>query len=600
MLTIYDEIVIGFYLLFMVSVGFVFKRFIKNTSDYFRSGGQMVWWIVGAGVFMTSFSAVVFTGMAGKAYDDGPVVLVIFVANAIGFFFNYLYFAPVFRQMRCVTAMQAVRKRFGPVNEQFFTWIQIVTGMLYAAIWLNGLGVVVSAAFNLPLATTIIIAGSVVVLVAALGGSWSTTASEFVQMLLLMPVTLTVACLALIKIGGVGNFVQQVPSHFWHWGEVANRNIIILWVVAMLLQKWTNINNLSDAARYLSVKDTRHARKAALLATALFCVGPIIWFIPPMVARITHSPAEMHALYPTLANPQEGGYIVMAKETMPVGMLGLLFSGIFSATMSSMDTGLNRNAGYFVKNFYQVILRPKARERELMLASVITTLLLGFIIIMVGLLFASWKDLTIFRLMVNFGGWVALPITVPLIWGMFIRKAPSWAGWSAVLAGLTSSYLTNRYLSPGFVHRFFGLELNPREASDWAQLAGILMNLCVGSAWFLCSTIFADERPVEEVERVDSFFKTMRTPIDFEREEGPGSDNLQTRVMGVLCMVYGGFILLMLLIPQESWTQRIPIAFCGGCMGFIGLILRSRSRAPVRVEEQSRADQPLEVAAAQR
>ena len=77
-----DYGVLVFYFVFMLSMGWVFKRFIKNTSDYFRSGGEMLWWIVGAGAFMTNFSAVSFTGMAGKAYQDGPVVLVIFFAGA--------------------------------------------------------------------------------------------------------------------------------------------------------------------------------------------------------------------------------------------------------------------------------------------------------------------------------------------------------------------------------------------------------------------------------------------------------------------------------------------------------------------------------------
>ena len=65
-LTIYDYAVIGFYFAFMALMGVVFKRFIKDTSDYFRAGGEVLWWIVGAGAFMTSFSAVTFTGMAGK------------------------------------------------------------------------------------------------------------------------------------------------------------------------------------------------------------------------------------------------------------------------------------------------------------------------------------------------------------------------------------------------------------------------------------------------------------------------------------------------------------------------------------------------------
>src|SRR5687768_7641020 len=246
MLTTADYVVIAFYFVFMTSMGWVFKRFIKDTSDYFRAGGEMLWWIVGAGAFMVSFSAVTFTGMAGKAYTDGPVVLIIFVGNAIGFFFNWLYFAPVFRQMRCVTAMEAVRKRFGKANEQFFTWIQIPTGILYAAIWLNGLGVFTAAAFGWNLEFTIIVTGAVVVFASVLGGSWSTTASDFVQLLLLMPVTIVAAVLALMHIGGVDQFVQRAPTHFWNWSQVADSNLIGLWLIAMLLQKFRSEEHTSE------------------------------------------------------------------------------------------------------------------------------------------------------------------------------------------------------------------------------------------------------------------------------------------------------------------------------------------------------------------
>src|SRR5262249_48606080 len=154
--------------------------------DYFRGGGEMLWWIAGAGAFTVSFSAVTFTGMAGKAYSDGPVVMVIFVGNAIGFLINYLWFAPMSRQTRAITAVQGVRARFGKASEQFFTWVQIPMGTLYAGIWLSGLGVFVAAAFGRSEQSTIIITGSVVIVMALLGGSWSVMAGDFVQTLVLM------------------------------------------------------------------------------------------------------------------------------------------------------------------------------------------------------------------------------------------------------------------------------------------------------------------------------------------------------------------------------------------------------------------------------
>ena len=574
-----DYGVLVFYFVFMLSMGWVFKRFIKNTSDYFRSGGEMLWWIVGAGAFMTSFSAVTFTGMAGKAYLDGPVVLIIFIGNAVGFFFNWLYFAPVFRQMRCVTSMEAVRKRFGRANEQFFTWIQIPTGILYAAIWLNGLGVFVAAAFGWNLEMTIIITGAVVVLMSMLGGSWTTTASDFVQLLLLMPITVVAAVLALMKIGGVGPFVERVPEHFWRWGKVADSNLLVLWVIAMLLQKWVSNNNLTDASRYLSVKDSKNARKAALLGMFCFIVGPALWFIPPMVARVTHP--DLAASFPQLKNPQDASYFAIALATMPNGMIGLLLCGIFAATMSSMDSGLNRNAGFFIKNFYEIIWRPKASERELMTASVLCTLVMGFLIIGAGLWFASLSNLPIFNLMVNFGGWVALPISIPLIWGIFVRRAPQWAGWTTVVVGLVTSYLTNVMLDAQWAASLFGHTLNKREASDWAQAAGIIMNIIVGSAWFLVTPLLARRwaRPAEEVARVDQFFAQMRTPVDFAKEEGgPGSDNVQAKTMGLLCLIYGGFITLLTAIPNPI-EGRLSFAFCGLVMfGVGGALYRAGTR----------------------
>lgn len=574
MLSAYDIAVLIFYFLFMCSMGWIFKRFIRNTSDYFRAGGEMLWWIVGAGAFMTNFSAVSFTGMAGKAYQDGPVVLVIFFAGAIGFFFNYIYFAPVFRQMRCVTAMDAVRKRFGAANEQFFTWINIPMGMLYAAIWLNGLAVFLTAAFGMPMHWTIILTGLATLLMSLLGGSWTSTASDFVQMLLLMPVTIVAAVLALIKIGGFGPFFERTPSHFWHWGEVANSKMIGLWIVAMLCQKWISLNNMTDASRYLSVKDTGHARKAALLATILFIVGPAVWFIPPMVARILYP--DLRTLFPDkehLPNPQDASYFAIALSTMPAGMLGLLVSGIFASTMGQMDSGLNRNAGYFIKNFYQVKVRPGAPEGELLLASRIVTCIFGILIILATLWFASLDDMPIFKLMVNFGGWVALPIAIPLIWGMFIRRAPSWAGWSTVLVGLVTSWAVQKYLNAKFASGLFGLTFNGREASDWAQASGILLNIFVGSIWFLATPLLARKQAAEETARVNAFFEEMRTPVDFEREEkSRGSDHVQAQTMGLLCLIYGGFITLLALIPNP-WIGRASFLFCGLIMFVIGGVL---------------------------
>ena len=81
----------------------------------------MLWWMVGSTAFMTQFSAWSFTGAAGKAFSNGLSVMMILLGTALGYFFNYLFFAAKSRQVRVVTPIEGIRLRFGKVNEQVFT-----------------------------------------------------------------------------------------------------------------------------------------------------------------------------------------------------------------------------------------------------------------------------------------------------------------------------------------------------------------------------------------------------------------------------------------------------------------------------------------------
>ena len=176
-----DVFVIAIYFSFLVTIGWIFRKFTSSTSDYFRGGGKMLWWMVGSTAFMTQFSAWTFTGGAGKAFIDGWSVAIIFFANSVGYFCNYLFFAAKARQMRVVTPIEGIRYRYGKLNEQVFTWSIMPSSVLEAAVWLNGLAIFVSAVFDIQLSHTIIVTGIVVVMMSVTGGAWAVIASDLVS-----------------------------------------------------------------------------------------------------------------------------------------------------------------------------------------------------------------------------------------------------------------------------------------------------------------------------------------------------------------------------------------------------------------------------------
>ena len=104
------------------------------------------------------------------------------------------------------------------------------------------------------------------------------------------------------------------------------------------------------------------------------------------------------------------------------------------------------------------------------------------------------------------------------------------------------------------------------------MLLGVLLDVIVGSAWFLAACFFASKRSAQEKERVDQFFKQMNTPINFQKEEGDGNDALQYRTLGMLSFIYGAFISLLVLIPNSP-LGRLGMFACAGTMLGVGGLL---------------------------
>ena len=53
-------------------------------------------------------------------------------------------------------------------------------------------------------------------------------------------------------------------------------------------------------------------------------------------------------------------------------MMGLLICGLFAATISSMDSGLNRNAGIFIRSFYQRVIKVKSPTHLLVAGRIVS------------------------------------------------------------------------------------------------------------------------------------------------------------------------------------------------------------------------------------
>jgi solute:Na+ symporter, SSS family len=581
MLTLADFAVIALYFAFIVAAGALFRKYLATTSDYFRGGGKMFWWMAGSSAFMTQFSAWTFIGAASKAYQDGPIILTIFLANALGFFLNYLFLAPMLRQTRVVTAMQAVRRRLGRGNEQFYTWLQIPVGLIYAAIWLNAVGKFFTQAFpGFDLTWTIVGLGLVVLTVSVVGGAWAVSATDFIQLTLLMLITVVAAAFALGAVGGPGELIERLPHESWMGNDVTLPLLVVFWIAMVILKQLVSTNSMTNANRYLSARDSTHARKAALLASVLFLFGSVIWFIPPLAASILY-PDIATEVAAGIANPSELAYVVIAQDILPNGMIGLLIVGMFAATMSSMDSGLNKNAGFFVVNFYHPVLRPRASDREQFLAGVATSFVMGLLIIAIALylevLASRGEGLGLFEIMLNFGAMVAVPIAVPVILCLFVKNTPDWAGWSCALVGLAVSLVTNTVFDASWFAGLIEHELSPRERQDYTYAVSVLANVTLASAWFFLAKRFYRPHTPRRQAEIDAFWHDLHTPVR-TAEMSAEMDAPQCRLIGWMASSFGLFMALLALIVPNALSGRAAFVFCAAVLLGIGAWLLRAAR----------------------
>ncbi len=584
-------LVIGGYIGLLVVMGVVMRRLNHDLSDYFRNGCRGTWWLVGASAFMTSFSAGTFTGIAGIAFQAGWTVTIIFAANALGFLANYACLAAWFRQLRAVTSPEVINMRFGPATQQTYAWIGVLSRLLYAAMQLYGLGLFGSAIFGFDIHAVIWITGGVVMLLSAVGGSWAITSSDFLQSLVLIPITVLVATLALVHLAASGGILHAIgdhglstkfalvkPGHGWFpLGDYTWP-----WAAAIVVKNVVGYNTLFSAERYFGVKDGREARKAALLGAILTTVGMVVFFVPPIAARLLF---EQQVLATGMKVPAEAAYAVAAMRLLPGSLLGVMVVAIFASSVSSLDGGLNRNAAVFTRDIFPTLCRlvgfnPAAGRLSLALGRV-TTLAFGILMLSLASYFAHQSGAGVFDLMLAIGTMIAVPLAVPMLLCLFIRRAPAWSALTSVIAGFGVA-LIGQYSGS-----LFGV--------TWPFQVKLFANFFAGAAAFLVTVPFWYTATAEYRRKVDAFFERMLTPVDFAAEIGAGNDNTQLAYLGRFALAAGAGLCCLMLLAGSA-HDRLCVLFVGGCVSLLGGLMTLAGTRSAR-RRRVPADRPILIAA---
>jgi len=242
-------------------------------------------------------------------------------------------------------------------------------------------------------------------------------------------------------VGGVGELITKSDaltlSHVYK-GEKFD----IFYLISVILINV--VNGAYTGQRYYSVKDEKDAKKVGITCGLLFLTVPILFGIPPMVARIIWPDLSLVPFFQNQLVPNESIFIGIVLKVLPNGLIGIFMAAMFSATLSSIDSAYNMTASIIAKDLYANIFNLKASDKQIMYAGRIATFAIGIITIITAYIYAT-SQLGFFYWGVTFVSLFFLPMTMPLVFGLLFENLPRWSGLATILIGLLVS-ITTRFL----------------------------------------------------------------------------------------------------------------------------------------------------------
>jgi len=429
------SIIAGFFIVSLI-IGIITSRKAGSSSaEFFLSGRNMPWWLLGISMVATTFSADtpnLVTDIVRKNGVSGNWVWWAFLLTGMLTVFVY---SKLWRRSGVLTDLEFYEIRYGGKRAAFlrgfralylgvFFNVMIMATVCLAAIKIGGVMLGLS-----PL-QTLAIASVVTVLYSSLGGLRGVIITDFFQFVLAMIGTIWAAnvLLDLPQVGGLDALLahKEVASLTNFLPDFSDtESLIPLLIIPLAVQWWSVWYPGAEpggggyiAQRMLAAKDEQNAMGATLLFNiSHYALRPWPWIIIALCSVVVFPNLEsIQAAFPhidpSIVN-DDLAYPAMLTF-LPAGLLGLVIASLVAAFMSTISTHLNWGSSYVVNDFYQRFVKPDATEKELVMVGRISTALLMLFAALFAL--ALTNALQAFNILMQIGAGTGLIFILRWFW----------------------------------------------------------------------------------------------------------------------------------------------------------------------------------------
>ena len=421
-----DWTILVIFFAILLSIGYIASRQAGNsTTNFFLSGRNMPWWLLGVSMVATTFSADTPNLVTDMVRTGGVASNWLWWAFLLTGMLTVFVYAKLWNRSQVMTdlefyeirysgKMAAFLRGFRAIYLGFFFNIMVIASVSLAFIKIAGV------MLGLQPAPALIIAAVIVVFYSGLGGLKSILWTDLFQFSFAMfgAVLAAVYVTKSPEIGGLSELFSHpsVVDKLSFFPSISQPEVFMsIFLIPIAVQWWAAWYPGAEpggggyvAQRMLSAKSEDHAVGATLLFNFFhYALRPWPWIVVGLASLIVFPDIQsMVDRFPEVSTQyiqNDFAYPAMLREFLPAGLLGLVVASLIAAYMSTTASQLNWGSSYLVNDFYGRFYNPKATEKQKVRFGRLSTVALMFFSVLLALVLQNALQAFQYLLMIGAG-----------------------------------------------------------------------------------------------------------------------------------------------------------------------------------------------------
>jgi SSS family solute:Na+ symporter len=481
-LGVVDYAIMGAYFLFTITIGYLAKRRVHTSEDFFLAGRSTPTWIAALAFISANLGAQEVIGMGASGAKYGVATCQFYWLAVPAMVFVGLFMMPFYYGSRARSVPEFLRLRFDEKTRALNAITFAIMTIFSSGVSMYAMGELFYLLLGWSFHLSVLVSALIVLSYVSLGGLRSAIYNEVVQFFLIVFGLAPLSWIGLRAVGGWSGLKLRLANlavshgyaagaytHAWKYmGSAQNNPVGVEWIglgfgLGFVLAFGYWCTDFLVVQRAMSAESQDAARRVPIVAAVPKMLFPLIVILPGMIAavataatlphtahlgshalaggllpaKLTTAGALQHDTFGHLVPDYDLATPMMLVHFFPEGMLGLGLTALLASFMSGMAGNVTAFNTVWTYDIYQAYFKPQAQDRHYVRMGRFATV--AGVALSVGAAYIAASFNNIMDLLQLVFAFANAPLFATFALGMFWKRTTGHGAFAGLLSGMCAA-----------------------------------------------------------------------------------------------------------------------------------------------------------------